>query len=97
MTERYVVVKTHNFDPETECVAFDNYRKATAYLHWLWEDYCNEEYANGSNINEGETYHEEDYAKITWADGCITEFMLADITRPREEFSEINWESYAMV
>lgn len=100
--EKYVVVKTHNFDPETEATEFTDYRKATAYLHWLWEDYYNEEMADNdpedddiSHLDEDECYHEETYAKVQWDNGDWTEFNLITIYPPREEFP-VNWERYAM-
>lgn len=101
--EKYVVIKTHNFDPETEAVEFTDYRKATAYLHWMWEDYYNDmmvddddfEDDNISHLDEDECYHEETYAKVQWDDGDCTEFILAEITPQRKGFPE-NWEKYAM-
>ena len=96
MTE-YVVVKTHNFDAETEATKFDSMREAIAYLHWYWEDYLNEEFAAGTHIDEDNTYHEEDYARVQWDDGDYTEFHLIELYPPREEFSLINLERYAEV
>lgn len=100
--EKYVVVKTHNFDPETEAAEFTDYRKATAYLHWLWEDYYNEEMAENdqedddiSHLDEDECYHEEAYAKVQWDNGDWTEFNLITVYPPREGFPD-NWENYAM-
>ena len=101
MKNEYVVVKTHNFDPETEAVKFTDYRKATAYLHWLWEDYYNDELVEDEYRNEDyrldkdSCYHEETYAKVQWLTGDYTEFTLMDITPPREDFPE-DWESYVI-
>ena len=94
MTE-YVVVKTYSFDPETKAVKFDDYRKATAYLHWIWEQGYNEVMGEGSDINEEECYHEEDYAKIEWSDGGYVEFNLIEIDAPREDFPS-DWERYVV-
>lgn len=97
----YVVVKTHNFDVETEAVEFDDYRKATAYLHWSWEDYYNDQLAEdeyrdeGYQLDEDECYHEETYAKVQWDNGDWTEFTLITVTPPRDDFPE-DWERYAM-
>ena len=91
----YVVTKTHNFDVETEAVKFTDYRKATAYLHWYWEDYYNNEIIAQSHLKEDECYHEEDYAKVTWEDGDYTEFNIMEIYPEREDFPE-DWERYAM-
>lgn len=98
----YVVVKTHNFDPETEAVEFDDYRKATAYLHWAWEDYLNDEMVEDSykdedenRLDEEECYHEETYGKVQWDNGDWTEFTLITITPPRDNFPK-DWEKYVM-
>lgn len=91
----YVVVKTHNFDPETEAAKFDDYRKATAYLQWFWEDYYNDEMGEDSDLDEDECYHEEDYAKVQWSDGSRTEFHLIRIDTPRKNFPS-DWERYAV-
>lgn len=98
----YVVVKTHNFDSEVEATKFTDYRKATAYLHWMWEDYYNDmmvdddfEDDNISHLDEDECYHEETYAKVQWSDGDYTEFNLIEITSERKDFPD-HWEQYAM-
>lgn len=91
----YVVVKTCRFDPETKAVKFDDYRKATAYLHWIWEQGYNEEMGEGSDIIEEECYYKEDYAKIEWFDGDYVEFNLIEIDAPMEDFPS-DWERYAM-
>ena len=90
---KYVVVKTHNFDIETEATEFTDYRKATAYLHWMWESYYNEEVANDSCLDEKFCYHEGEYGKIQWKDGDYTEFNLIQITSEREDFPD-DWERY---
>lgn len=91
----YVVVKTHSFDFETKAVKFDDYRKAMAYLHWVWEQGYNEETGEGSDINEEECYYEEDYAKIEWSDGDYVEFNLIEIDAPREDFPS-DWKRYVV-
>lgn len=100
--DKYVVIKTHNFDPETEVAEFTDYRKATAYLHWLWEDYYNDaisyddpEDDDITHLDENECYHEETYAKVQWDNGDYTEFSLVAIEPPREDFPD-DWEQYAM-
>lgn len=84
----FVVTKTHNFDPETEATVFESRGKAVAYLQWLWEDYYNEEIANESDLVESECYHEEDYAKIEWSDGCQTWFHLIETIPPSCRFED---------
>lgn len=93
--EKYVVVKTHNFDPETEAAEFTDYSKAIAYLRWMWEDYYNEEIANESYLDEEKCYCEETYAKVQWDDGYYIEFNLIKVYEPREDFPA-DWEKYAM-
>ena len=93
--EKYVVVKTHNFDSETEAAEFTDYRKAIAYLYWMWETYHNEELENESDLDEKYCYHEEDYGKIQWKDGDYTEFNLIEINPVREDFPT-DWERYIM-
>ena len=93
---KYVVVKTHNFDIETEAAEFDDYREATAYLHWLWEDYYNDEIANDSDLDEEECYHESNFAKVQWSDGDYTEFNLIEVYPPSDNFPA-NWENYVCV
>jgi hypothetical protein len=90
---KYVVVKTYSFDPETDGVEFTDHRKATAYLHWWWEQCYNMEIAEGSDINELSCYHESEYARIQWLDGDYTEFYLIEILPPFDDFPA-DWERY---
>lgn len=89
----YVVVKIHNFDPEVEAAKFTDYDKAVAYLHWMWETYLNEEYANESDVDEEFTVHDTEYAKVQWEGGDYTEFVLIEVGAPREDFP-VDWERY---
>lgn len=82
----YVVVKTHNFDPETEATVFNTLGEAEAYMQWLWEDYYNEEIANDSELEEDECYFEGDFAKIQWSDGFQTWFNLIECSDPRRDY-----------
>lgn len=97
---KFVVVKTNDYDPEVEATEFDNYREATAYLHWYWEDYYNRELAENpeenfiSKLNPEECYHEEDYAKVQWDNGDHTDFNIIAITPKREGFPK-DWQRYA--
>lgn len=86
MTEKYVVVKTHNFDSESEAVEFDNYERATKYLEWMWQSYYDEEIRCESHLDEGNCYHYEDYGRVQWDDGDYTEFNLIEIYPEREDF-----------
>lgn len=90
---KYVVAKIHNFNPETECIKFESYEKAKAYLHWRWESYYNEEIANNSELNEEFCYHEDEYGRVQWADGDYTEFILMSVDEPESEFEAV-WKRY---
>lgn len=82
----YIVTKTHNFDPETEATAFETREEAEKYLQWVWEDYVRREIAEESDLVMKECYHEEDFAKVQWTDGCQTWFHLFETTPPRADF-----------
>ena len=90
---KYVVVKTHNFDIETEATEFSDYRKANAYLHWMWETYYNEEIVNDSDLDNDWCYYESNYGRIQWKDGDYMEFNLITIYLQRENFPS-NWLMY---
>ena len=94
MKEKYVVIMVHNFDPEVKTAEFDNYDMAKAYLHWLWEDYYNEEIAVGSELNEEFCYHQDEYAIVEWLDGDRVEFMLSAVEEPYDGFKHIDWKRY---
>lgn len=90
----YAVIIHHNFDTDIRVITFDNYDKAKAYLHWVWETYYNEEIANGSYLDEADCWHEEELAKIAWVDKCWTYFELVETSdTPEEEFLKI-WRAY---
>ena len=90
----YAVIMIHTFDSDTPTVLFDDYDKAKAYLHWLWEDYYNTELAEGSALNEEMCFHEDEYAKVTWADEDSTDFILTHISEPDKNFENIDWKKY---
>ena len=100
MSAEYVVVKIHNFDIEASAVKFDDYRKATAYLHWLWECCYNDALADDefgfSLVDERHCYHEENYAKVQLVNGDYTEFQIILISKPDDDFPS-DWESYVCV
>lgn len=80
---KYAVVVRTSFDLETPVYLFDDYEKAKEYLHDLWQKDYNTELAESiRGIDEFATYHEEDYAKITWNDGDDMEYILTDISEP---------------
>ena len=90
----YAVIMVHTFDADTPTVLFEDYDKAKAYLHWLWENYYNTEIAEGSDLNENQCFHEDDYAKVAWADGDATEFILTYTSEPEKEFEKVDYRKY---
>lgn len=90
MEFKYCVVVCHNFDADTPVYLFDTYEKAVEYLQDFWQEYYNEEIANESEIDESLTFHEDEYAQVTWMDGCYTEFILTATSEPMK----INGKSY---
>ena len=94
MGNGYVVIMDHTFDPETKVTIFGSRPQAEAYLHWAWEDYYNTEIAeNPDGISEDETYHEDDYAVITYTDGTMTEFRVLEGEEISEDYNK-NWKRY---
>ena len=92
----YVVVKTYNFDLETEAAKFDDWCKAKAYLHWLWEDTYSTEIANDPSwVDESECYHDTTYARIQLFDGDAIEFFLVEVEKERPDFPS-DWERYVV-
>lgn len=77
MDTKYVVVVKHSFDRSVAVYDCGNqYDKAKNFLRKIWEEYYNEELDNNSDLNENGCFYEEEYARITWGDGCETDFTL---------------------
>lgn len=76
---KYTVIIRHNFDADTRVTMFDNYEKAKAQLHWIWERYYNEEISAESKLNEADCWHEDELSKVTWKDGCYTYFEIVSL------------------
>ena len=94
MDKEYYVIMSHNFDAETYNYKVDDYDTAVALLHYLWEEYYNEEIKAGSHLNEDACYHEDDIAVVEWEDGDYTEFILIEGTdKVPDEFWKVK-ESY---
>lgn len=80
---KYCVIKVHSFDRDIDTVLFINYEEAVDYLEKSWQDYYNTELAEGSDLVEDMTFHEEDYARVTWEGNReYTEFILSAISEP---------------
>lgn len=80
---KYCVVVYHNFNLDMPVYLFDTYENAKEYLHDIWQDYYNQELAEHPGlIDENLTFHEDDYAKVGWIDGCYTEFILTTTNEP---------------
>lgn len=90
----YYIIMSHNFDAQTCIYEFEKYDKAKAFLHWDWENYYNTELSEGSYLNRGACYHEDEYARVEWEDGCQTEWNLVEgLDKPSPEFEEV-WKTY---
>ena len=88
---KYGVVVYCNFDTDVTIYLLDDYAKAQQYLHDLWEECYNQELAESLiDIDEEETYHEDDYAQIQWVDGDYMCFALKQTCEP----IEINGKTY---
>ena len=91
----YAVIITYNFDPETKCYLIEDYDKAKAYLHWLWEEAYNEEIAENTCLNDDLCFHtEEDYAQIEWMNQDREEFILTLVSELPEKFETVDWKRY---
>ncbi len=76
--QKYIVVATYDFDPDSVAYEFDDYDKALGFMKALWKWCCEEERRVGSfgksSFSE-EMSHcnmEEGTAVITWDDGELT-------------------------
>lgn len=90
----YAVIMVQSFAFDTPTVLFEDYDKAKAYLHWLWEDYYNTEIAEGSYLNEDMCFHSDEYAKVMWADDDTVDFILTHISEPDTRFNGVDWKRY---
>lgn len=79
---RSCVVIRHSFDSETPVYEYDTEEEAIEALKRLYNTYLAEEHQHGSSaLYEVKTYCDDDYGRITWMDGCKTEFILSYISR----------------
>ena len=89
--DEYVVVrKPHGFDGEDHAVRFsgpDAYDEAVGYMKRIWKDYLREEEESESFLDKSGCYCGMERARVTWDDGCYTEFILAKIEKPYDEFT----------
>lgn len=92
----YAVITSHSFEADTPTVLFneDEYDKARAYLHWLWKEYYDTEIKEGSDLIESQCSHDDEYARVTWADGNRTEFVLTYTSDPEPGFKDVDWKKY---
>lgn len=81
------VIMIHNFDHEVVTTLFESEEDARDYHKWLYNSYLQEEKDEKSDLDEGQCIYseEERYAKITWKDKCVTEFIISDIYKPFED------------
>ena len=88
---KYAVVIYNTYDLECPVYLFDTYDKAKEYLHDLWQYAYNEEISNSFvEVVEEETYHEDDFAQIKWADGDVMQYILTATSEPMK----INGKDY---
>lgn len=80
-TPKPCVVISHSFDTETIVYEYDSDDEATEALVRHYDTYMDEEKRNGSSLDESGCFCEEAYARITWTDGCKTEFTLSFISK----------------
>ena len=87
---QYIVLMSHNFDGELDAHTFTNEDKTRAFLEWSYKNYLQEELDCGSGLDMSNCYITDDkeYARVTWYDGCMTEFVATFISGPDEEFEE---------
>lgn len=80
---KYVVVVYYSFDPATEVYPFEDYKTACDYLKKMWQHCYNAELAEDEEEVDAEnTYHEEDYAKISWKDNTNRIWQVVEISEP---------------
>ncbi len=86
--DRLVVTTVHSFSSDTPTVLFgeNEYKKASAYLEWLWKSYYEEEKAQNSALDHDKCRCDEEYAVVTWEDGNKTEFILTSTSSPVDGF-----------
>ena len=95
MNKKYVVVMTSNYDLPIDVTGFDEYDKAKAYLHWIWEGYYNDVIVNNDDVLVNDCYHEDEYAQVVWGDGNKkTDFILCCVNEPLKVFNNVNWKRY---
>ena len=88
ITNLYAVSVFTTWGYDNPVTLFENYDEAIDYLQWLWEDYYNDEIVAQSRMNESECWHEENEAKLTWADGNTLHITLTYVTKPDAKFYE---------
>ena len=77
------VVMMHTFDSEVVVYEYPTQEAADEALVRLYTEYLETEKKEGSHLNEGECFcrPDEGYAKVTWADGEVTDFVTSYITK----------------
>lgn len=80
----YIVLKNPNYE-SPEVVMFTTKELAIDYLQKWWQDEYNTALAKSEALlYKGDTYHENDYARISWSDGAKIEFYVVKDSRPKE-------------
>lgn len=66
----FAVVHYSTFGGDTSVKVVQDWANACDYLEKLWDSAYNEEIAERpDNLDECETFHEDEYAQIVWNDG----------------------------
>ena len=74
-----MVVQT--MDSDVQVYPFTDYEKAKKYLHKIWDNAVIQEISLEQQLDLENTYAEDEYAKLTWADGDHIEYILSYLTR----------------
>lgn len=84
------VIMTNNFNDEATAYEFNDESIAKAFVHWLWEDTVNDfkGYPNWK-IDEDLTFHEEEYAQVSFIDGDQIRIELAWNASVPTEFYDV--------
>lgn len=83
MNSQYVVIIVHSFEHDTPVYTFgEDYERAKNFLNEKWKEYYDEEVENNSWLDEIDCFCEDEYGKVTWSDGCYTEFILSYTSNP---------------
>ena len=70
-------LKNYDSDPPFTCKLYPTEEEAQKALREAWEDFFNSEVADGAQVDEELTFHEDDYAIFSYDDGDRVEWFAA--------------------